>query len=65
MNHSEMVREYTRCMKNILSSSAERRMNELDAMAAREGLRFKMTNETQWMMPHFIGDPVYELVPIE
>lgn len=65
MERNDMIREYTRCMKNVLSSSAERRMVELDAVAAREGLRFKMTNESQWMMPHFIGDPMFELVPME
>lgn len=62
MKHAEMIREYTKCMKNILSSSAEKRMRELDEIAALEGLQFKMVNEKQWMMPHFIGDPVFELV---
>lgn len=65
MNHDEMIREYTRCTKNILSSSSERRLEALDAAAAREGLRFQMTNERQWMMPGFLGDPHFELVPIE
>jgi len=65
VNHDEMIREYTRCTKNMLSSSAERRLKELDAEAAREGLRFQMTNKRHWMMPRFLGDPIFELVPIE
>jgi len=63
MTHEEMLREYTRCYKNILSASAERRIAELEAEAAREGLRFQITNETQWLMPHYIGDPHFELIP--
>lgn len=63
MKHEKMIQEYTRCYKNMLSSSAERRMEELEAEAAREGLRFEMTNKVQWMMPHYIGDPHFELIP--
>ena len=63
MTHEEMLREYTRCTKNMLSASAQRRLEELDAEAAREGLRFQMVNEVQWMMPHYIGDPRFELTP--
>lgn len=63
MTHEEMLREYTRCTKNMLSDSAQRRLEELDAEAAREGLRFQMVNEAQWMMPHYIGDPRFELTP--
>ena len=63
MTHKEMLREYTRNYKNVLSASAQRRLEELAAMAAQEGLRFQMTNEAQWMMPHFMGDPHFELVP--
>ena len=63
MNHEEMLREYTRCYKNMLSASAERRMAELESEATQEGLRFQITNERQWMLPHFIGDPHFELIP--
>ena len=63
MTHKEMLREYTRNYKNMLSANAQRRLEELTAMAAQEGLRFQMTNEAQWMMPHFMGDPHFELVP--
>ena len=63
MTHEEMLREYTRSYKNMLSASAQQRLEKLDAEAAREGLRFQMTNETQLMMPHFIGDPHFELIP--
>ena len=64
MTHEEMLREYTRSYKNMLSASAERRMAELEAEAAKEHLRFQMTNERQWMLPHFIGDPRFELVQL-
>lgn len=60
----EACKEYARCQQNILSSSAERRMAELDAEAAKAGLRFHMTNEAGYMNPHFIGEPKYELVAI-
>ena len=63
MTHEDMLRDYTRCYKNMLSASAQRRLEELDAEAAREGLCFHMTNEAQWMLPHFIGDPHFELIP--
>ena len=63
MTHKEMLREYTRNYKNVLSANAQRRLEELAAMAAQEGLRFQMTNEAQWMMPHFMGDPHFELIP--
>ena len=62
MTHKEMIREYTRAYKNMLSSSAEKRLAQLDAEAAKEGLRFQMTNERQWMLPNFIGDPHFELI---
>lgn len=64
MTHEEMLREYTRCWKNMLSASAERRMAELEAQAAKEGLRFQITNEAQWMMPHYLGDPHFELAQL-
>ena len=64
MTHEEMLREYSRSYKNMLSASAERRMAELEAEAAKEHLRFQMTNERQWMLPHFIGDPRFELVQL-
>ena len=63
MNRDEMLREYTRCYQNILSSSAERRIAELDAEAAREGLRFQMLNETAWMNPHALVTPRFVLIP--
>ena len=63
MTHGEMLLEYTRCQQNILSSWAEHRMEELDAMAESEGLLFHMVNETAYMNPHFIGKPIFELVP--
>ena len=65
MTHKEMLREYTRAYKNMLSASAEKRLAQLDAEAAKEGLRFQMTNERQWMLPHFIGDPHFELIVLE
>lgn len=58
----EICKEYARCQQNCLSSSAERRMEELEAEAAKAGLRFEMTNRAQYMMPHFLGEPRYELV---
>ena len=63
MTHDEMLREYTRCYRNILSSRAQQRIAELDAEAAKEGLRFQMVNETVWMMPHAIVAPRFELIP--
>ena len=63
MTHEEMLREYTRSYKNMLSASAQRRLEELEAEAAHEGLRFQMVNEAQWMLPYFIGDPRFELIP--
>ena len=63
MTHEEMLREYTRAYKNMLSASAEKRLAQLDAETAKEGLRFQITNERQWMLPHFIGDPHFALVP--
>ena len=65
MTHEEMLREYTRAYKNMLSASAEKRLAQLEAEAAKEGLRFQMTNERQWMLPHFIGDPHFELTALE
>lgn len=59
---TEMCKEYARCQQNCLSSSAERRMDELESEAAQAGLKFKMTNYSQWILPHFIGEPKYELV---
>ncbi len=59
---SKMCEEYARCKQNILSSSAERRMESLNTEAAQEGLRFEMTNEAQYMMPNYLGAPRYRLV---
>lgn len=58
----EMCKEYARCQQNCLSSSAECRMVELEAEAAKEGLRFEMTNRAQYNLPHFMGAPKFELV---
>lgn len=58
----EMCKEYAKCQQNCLSSREERRMEELRAEAAQAGLRFEMTNRTQYMMPHFTGEPKYALV---
>ena len=65
MTHDEMIQEYTRSYKNMLSASAEKRLVQLEAEAAKEGLRFQITNERQWMLPHFIGDPHFELTALE
>lgn len=65
MTHAEMIREYTRSYKNMLSTSAEKRLAHLEAEAAKEGLRFQMINERQWMLPHFMGDPHFELIALE
>lgn len=65
MTHVEMIQEYTRSYKNMLSASAEKRFTQLEAEAAKEGLRFQMINERQWMLPHFIGDPQFELIALE
>ena len=65
MTHAEMIREYTRSYKNMLSASAEKRLAQLEAEAAKEGLRFQITNERLWMLPHFIGDPHFELTALE
>ena len=59
---NEMCKEYARCQQNCLSSWAERRMEELEVEAAQAGLKFEMTNRTQYMMPHFLGEPKYALV---
>lgn len=59
---NEMCKEYAQCQQNLLSSSAERRMEQLEAEAAQAGLRFEMTNRTQYMLPNFLGAPRYELV---
>ena len=67
MTHAEMIREYTRSYKNMLSTSAEKRLAQLEAEAAKEGLRFQMINERQWMLPHFIhvhnGCKLFEQFP--
>ena len=59
---NEICKEYARCYQNCLSSSAERRMNELEAEAAQAGMKFNMTNEAQYMLPNFLGEPNFELV---
>ena len=59
---NEICKEYARCYQNCLSSSAERRMNELEAEVAQAGLKFNMTNRAQYMLPNFLGAPNFELV---
>lgn len=59
---NEMCKEYAVCKQNCLSNNAQRRMEELEAEAAKAGLRFEMTNRTQYMLPNFLGEPRYELV---
>ena len=61
MERSEMIAAYTKAYQNQLSSSAEKRMQELEEEADRMGLRFEMTNWTQYMMPHYLGAPRFEL----
>ena len=58
----EICREYARCYKNILSFSAQDRIDELDAEAAAAGLKFEMTNRAVWMLPHVLVDPEFILV---
>ena len=58
---SEMIRDYTRAYQNQLSSSAERRMRELQDEASRSGLEFHMTNETAYMQPNALVTPNFEL----
>lgn len=60
----EICKEYARCTQNCLSSSAEHRMRELEEEAGAAGLEFHMTKRAQYMMPHFIGEPRYELVTV-
>ena len=59
---NEICKEYAHYYQNCLSSSAERKMNELEAEAAKSGLKFNMTNKEQYMMPHFLGTPNFELI---
>ena len=58
----EICKEYAKCYQNCLSSSAERRMNELEVEVAKAGLKFNMTNREQYMLPNFIGTPRFELI---
>ena len=62
MTRTEMINAYTRAYQNQLSSTAEKRMRELETEAARMGLRFEMTNSAQYMLPHFLGKPRFDLV---
>lgn len=59
---NEICKEYARCYQNCLSSSSERRMKELEMEVSAAGLKFNMTNRAQYMMPHFIGEPRFELI---
>lgn len=59
---NEMCKEYARCYQNCLSSSMERKMKELEAKAAQAGLKFNMTNRTQYMLSHFLGEPKFEMI---
>lgn len=57
--------EYSRLERNILSSSAEKRMGILDEMAGNAGLKFSMVNNAAYMHPHAFTVPKYELTPLE
>lgn len=59
---NEICKEYARCYQNCLSSSAERRMEELRTEVEKAGLKFNMTNYSSYMMPNFMGEPKFELV---
>lgn len=54
--------EYSKCMQNNLSSSSEKRMDELDKLADNVGLKFFMTNYNAYIQPHALVKPRYELV---
>ena len=62
MTKQEMIAAYTKAFQNQLSSSAEKRMQELEAEADQMGLRFEMRNRTAYMMPHYLGTPEFELI---
>ena len=62
LTNEQMIEYYTKNYQNMLSSAAEARMNDLELEASIRGLRFEMTNRTQYMMPHFVGAPRFELV---
>lgn len=58
----EICKEYAKCYQNCLSSSAERKMQELEVKVKEAGLKFNMTNREAYMLPHFLGEPKFELV---
>ncbi len=53
---------YAHYYQNYLSEFAQNKMCQLKDEAASAGLKFHMTNEAQYMLPHFIGAPRFELV---
>lgn len=57
--------EYARLRQNMLSSSAEKKMEYLDGLAADMGLSFHMTNEAAYNQPHALVEPRYELGTME
>lgn len=59
---NEICKEYAKCYQNLLSNSAERRMEELRMEASAAGLKFSMTNKAQYILAHFNGEPRFELV---
>lgn len=61
-DRKKACKEYSKCMQNNLSSSAERRMDELDRLAGKEGLKFNMVNYSQWVLPRSLVSPEYELI---
>lgn len=56
--------EYSKLRQNFLSSSAQRRMHELNEAAMGAGLRFQMMNETAYMQRSALVSPKYELVSL-
>lgn len=60
----EICEEYAVCYQNCLSSSYELRMRELEAEVTAVGLVFNMKNEAQYMLPNFIGKPIFELLAV-
>lgn len=61
MTKELMCKAYANAVANCLSSSAERKMAELEKLAADQGLKFVLMNREQYMNPHFMGLPKYEL----
>lgn len=54
--------EYSKCQQNCLSSSAEKRMSELNKLADKAGLKFVMTNYSAYAQPRALVTPKFDLV---